>query len=41
LPRDHQARTEAAWWLARALEEQGETQKAKKLRKEYDLPESD
>jgi tetratricopeptide (TPR) repeat protein len=41
LPRDHQARTEAAWWLARALEELGETKKAKKLRKEYDLPESD
>jgi tetratricopeptide (TPR) repeat protein len=41
LPRDHRARSEAAWWLARALDEQGEHGKASKLRKEYDLPEVD
>ncbi|MEV6969222.1 hypothetical protein AB0M47_29335 [Hamadaea sp. NPDC051192] len=41
LPRDHQARAEAAWWLARALEEQGEAEKARELRKAYDLPERD
>jgi cellulose synthase operon protein C len=41
LPRDHQARTQAAWWLARALEEQGEAEQARELRKAYDLPERD
>jgi len=41
LPRDHQARAQAAWWLARALEEQGEADQARELRKAYDLPERD
>lgn len=41
LPKEHQARGETAWWLARALDERGETEKAQKLRKEYDLPEAD
>ncbi|NUT22844.1 MAG: hypothetical protein HOV77_27065, partial [Hamadaea sp.] len=41
LPRDHQARAESAWWLARALDEQGEAEKARELRKAYDLPERD
>ncbi|MBB5871036.1 tetratricopeptide (TPR) repeat protein [Allocatelliglobosispora scoriae] len=38
LPEDHRARQETAWWLARALDEQGEQRKARKLRKDYDLP---
>jgi tetratricopeptide (TPR) repeat protein len=41
LPRDHRARTEAAWWLARAYDEQGEHGKAHDLRKEFDIPEGD
>ncbi|WP_027342826.1 hypothetical protein [Hamadaea tsunoensis] len=40
LPRDHRARQEAAWWLARAFDAQGEHQKAADVRKTYDLPES-
>jgi len=41
LPRDHRARTEAAWWLARAYDDQGEHGKATELRKAYDLHEED
>ncbi len=41
LPRDHRARSEAAWWLARAYDDQGEHEKAADLRKEYDLHEGD
>lgn len=41
LPRDHRARAEAAWWLARAYDEQGEHAKAAELRKAYDLHEGD
>ncbi|GHJ43909.1 hypothetical protein Cs7R123_12510 [Catellatospora sp. TT07R-123] len=39
LPRDHGGRRDAAGWLSRALDEQGEARLARKLRKEYDLPE--
>lgn len=39
LPADHGARREAAGWLARAFDEQGEKRKARKLRKEFNLPE--
>ncbi|MBV1853909.1 hypothetical protein [Catellatospora tritici] len=39
LPRDHGGRRDTAGWLARALDEQGERRRARKLRKEYDLPE--
>jgi tetratricopeptide (TPR) repeat protein len=41
LPRDHRARSEAAWWLARAYDDQGEHAKAAELRKAYDLHEGD
>jgi hypothetical protein len=41
LPRDHRARSEAAWWLARAYDDQGEHGKAAELRKAYDLHEGD
>ncbi|GAA2404135.1 hypothetical protein Cme02nite_75200 [Catellatospora methionotrophica] len=39
LPADHGARRDAAAWLARALDEQGETRQARELRAEHDLPE--
>ncbi|MEV4415517.1 hypothetical protein [Catellatospora sp. NPDC049609] len=39
LPAAQGARRDAAFWLARALDEQGERRKARKLRKEHDLPE--
>ncbi|MDI1466034.1 hypothetical protein QEZ54_34170 [Catellatospora sp. KI3] len=38
LPRDHEGRRDTAGWLARALDEQGEHRRARKLRKEHDLP---
>lgn len=39
LPAGHGARRDTAAWLARALDEQGETGQARKLREEYGLPE--
>ncbi|GIH07178.1 hypothetical protein Rhe02_52450 [Rhizocola hellebori] len=39
LPADHPALRENASWLARALDEQGEKRKARKVRKKYHLPE--
>lgn len=39
LPTGHGARRDAAAWLARALDEQGDPGQARKLRQEHDLPE--
>ncbi|MFD0593021.1 hypothetical protein ACFQZ4_11105 [Catellatospora coxensis] len=39
LPAGHGARRDAAAWLARALDEQGDPGQARKLREEHDLPE--
>ena len=41
LPKDHRARSEAAWWLARAYDDQGDHAKAAQIRKTYDLHEGD
>lgn len=39
LPADHGARPEAAAWLARALDDQGDSRQARKVREEHGLPE--
>ncbi|WP_155375410.1 hypothetical protein [Catellatospora vulcania] len=39
LPAEHGARREAAAWLARALDDQGDSRQARKVREEHGLPE--